>query len=303
MTAFAPILTSEQALHLLEAREAGAPSAFVSLDLGRTESEVELSADGALIAGAIVAEPALQRVAGDPDRCFEIAGGAVAPVVVFSDETGWSRSLVPTDDAPTTVVAGFAMHRVVDTTPLRDTRAKIRALGRPRGRALDTATGLGYTAIELARTCTEVVTVERDPAAIALARRNPWSVELFELPNIERIVGDATDVVRSFSAGEFAVVLHDPPAVQLGGELYAGAFYAELKRVLRPGGRLFHYVGDPKSGAGGRTVRGVIRRLAAAGFIDVRTDPRAFGVTARAGGRGRYSSRAPRRAPSKRMRG
>ncbi len=303
MTAFAPILTSEQALHLLEAREAGAPSAFVSLDLGRTESEVELSADGALIAGAIVAEPALQRVAGDPDRCFEIAGGAVAPVVVFSDETGWSRSLVPTDDAPTTVVAGFAMHRVVDTTPLRDTRAKIRALGRPRGRALDTATGLGYTAIELARTCTEVVTVERDPAAIALARRNPWSVELFELPNIERIVGDATDVVRSFSAGEFAVVLHDPPAVQLGGELYAGAFYAELKRILKPGGRLFHYVGDPKSGAGGRTVRGVIRRLAAAGFIDVRTDPRAFGVTARAGGRGRYSSRAPRRAPSKRMRG
>lgn len=304
MTAFAPILTSEQALRLLEALEARAPSALVSLDLGRTESEVELSADGALIDGANVTEPALQRVAGEPGRCFEIAEGAVTPVVVFSDETGWSRSLVPTGDAPTTVVAGFAMHRVVDTTPLRDTRAKIRALGKPRGRALDTATGLGYTAIELARTCTEVVTVERDPAAIALARRNPWSVDLFESPNIERIVGDATEVVRSFAPGEFTLVLHDPPAVQLGGELYSGAFYAELKRVLKPGGRLFHYVGDPKSGAGGRTVRGVIRRLAAAGFIDVRTDPRAFGVTARAGERrGRYSSRMPRRAPSKRMRG
>ena len=290
MTAIAPILTSEPARHLLEALEAGAPGAVVSLDLGRSESEVELSADGALIGDAVVTESTLQRVAGEPGRCFEIVAGDVTPVMVFSEETGWSRSLVPTGDAPTTVVAGFAMHRVVDTTPLLDTRAKIRALGRPRGRALDTATGLGYTAIELARTCTSVVTVERDPAAIALARRNPWSAELFESPNIERIVGDATEVVRSFAAGEFALVLHDPPAVQLGGELYSGAFYAELKRVLKPGGRLFHYVGDPASGAGGRTVRGVIRRLAAAGFVDVRTDPRAFGVTARAGGRrrGRY---------------
>ena len=304
MTAYAPILTSEPALHLLQALEAGAPSTLVSLDLGRSQTEVELSADGALIDGASVTErTALQHVAGEPGRCFEVADGAVTPLVVFSDETGWSRSLVPTDDAPTTVVAGFAMHRVVDTTPLRDTRAKIRALGKPRGRALDTATGLGYTAIELARTCTEVVTVERDPAAIALARRNPWSADLFESPNIESIVGDATEVVRSFVAGEFGLVLHDPPAIQLGGELYGRAFYAQLKRVLKPGGRLFHYIGDPKSGAGARTVRGVIRRLATAGFVDIRVDPRAFGVTARAGGgRGRYS-RAPRRAPSKRMRG
>lgn len=303
MTAFRPILTSDQARRLLEALEAGASKAVVSLDLGRSETEVGLCADGACIDGAAVMERTLLDVARDAGKCFEIANGAASPVVVFSDETGWPRSLVPTGDAPTTLVAGFAMHRIVDTTPLADTRAKIRALGRPRGRALDTATGLGYTAIELARTCTEVVTVERDPAAIALARRNPWSVELFESPNIELIVGDATEVVQTFAAGEFAVVLHDPPAVALGGELYAGAFYAELKRILRPGGRLFHYVGDPQSGAGGRAVRGVTRRLAAAGFVNVRIDPRAFGVTARAGrGRVRYS-RAPRRAPSKKMRG
>lgn len=303
MKAIAPILTSEEARRLLEAFEAGAPGVMVSLDLGRSEAKVALCADGALIADALVTESTLRSVARDPGKCFEVADGVARPVMVLSDETGWPRSLVPTGDAPTTVVAGFAMHRVVDTTPLADTQAKIRALGKPRGRALDTATGLGYTAIELARTCTEVVTVERDPAAIALARRNPWSVELFESPNIERIVGDATEVVKSFAAREFALVLHDPPAVQLGGELYAGTFYAELKRVLKPGGRLFHYVGDPRSGAGGRAVRGVTRRLAEAGFVDVRADPRAFGVTARAGrGRDRYS-RAPRRAPSKKMRG
>ena len=303
MTACAPILTSDHARRVLEALEARAPRAMVSLDLGRSESEVELCAEGAFIGDALVTERTLLSVARDTGKCFEVADGVARPVVVFSDETGWSRSLVPTADAPTTVVAGFAMHRVVDTTPLSDTRAKIRALGKPRGRALDTATGLGYTAIELARTCTEVVTVERDPAAIALARRNPWSVELFASPNIERIIGDATEVVKTFAADEFALVLHDPPAVQLGGELYAGTFYAELKRILKPGGRLFHYVGDPKSGAGARVVRGVTRRLADAGFVDVRIDSRAFGVAARAGGRrGRYS-RVPRRAPSKRMRG
>jgi len=59
--------------------------------------------------------------------------------------------------------------------------------------------------------------------------------------------------------------------------------YQELHRVLRPGGALYHYIGDPASTASGRLFAGVKSRLAAAGFDAVRTAPAAFGVTASAG--------------------
>jgi predicted methyltransferase len=50
--------------------------------------------------------------------------------------------------------------------------------------------------------------------------------------------------------------------------------------VLRPGGRLFHYVGRPDSGYGARTGAGVGRRLREAGFVEVVERPAAFGLVA-----------------------
>jgi predicted methyltransferase len=172
------------------------------------------------------------------------------------------------------------MHRIKDTTPLADTRSKVSALNHPRGKVLDTATGLGYTAIELARTAVEVVTVELDPAAIDLARMNPWSKDLFNARNIRSVIGDVYDVLDTFADGEFAAILHDPPTMQLAGDLYSSAFYRKLRRVLRRDGRLFHYIGDPESSTGARTTRGVMQRLQEAGFRQVKRHPRAFGITA-----------------------
>ena len=287
MDGFAPILTSVEAHGLLAAVEAGDAVASVSLDLGLSHVELGL-ADGIVrIDGTELSATLLRRIAREQNKCFEVQQGTLRPITVHSAHTGWVRSLSPTGEAPTTLVAGFAMHRVVGTTPMKDTRAKVRALGRPRGHALDTATGLGYTAIELARTCTEVVSVELDPAAIELARRNPWSASLFCDPVIELLQGDVAEAIHSFEDGAFAVALHDPPTLQLAGELYSRRFYGELRRVLRTGGRLFHYVGDPAGGAGARATRGVVKRLAEAGFVDVRADRRAFGVIARAGYRRR----------------
>ncbi len=299
----APILTSTVAARLLAALAAGEDVATVSLDLGLSTSRVAIDGDAAVPGGVKLGAATLRRIAEDEGRCFEIVGGEPRPIRVQSAATGWVRTLVPTADAPTTLVAGFAMHRTSGTTPVADTQAKIRALGRPRGRALDTATGLGYTAIELAKTCTEVVTVEIDPAAIELARRNPWSRSLFEAGNIRRLEGDAAQAVAGFEDSAFSVVLHDPPTLQLGGDLYGSAFYAELRRLLKPGGRLFHYVGDPASGAAARVTRGVMRRLAQAGFAQIRRDARAFGVTAVAGTRNRRTGRlrrTPRRSRSRR---
>jgi len=77
------------------------------------------------------------------------------------------------------------------TDPYRDTRQKIRAVSPLRGRVLDICTGLGYTAIEAAKTAEEVVTIELDPTALEVARLNPWSRPLFDNPRIRQIVGDA----------------------------------------------------------------------------------------------------------------
>ena len=64
--------------------------------------------------------------------------------------------------------------------------------------------------------------------------------------------------------------------MNLAGDLYSGDFYAELFRILRNQGRLFHYVGDPKSRTSEAITRGVIKRLHEAGFKRVVRKPRAF---------------------------
>jgi predicted methyltransferase len=53
-----------------------------------------------------------------------------------------------------------------------------------------------------------------------------------------------------------------------------------MYRVLKPGGRVFHYIGDPESKTGRRITAGAIQRLAQVGFNQVYRVPRAFGVVA-----------------------
>jgi predicted methyltransferase len=120
---------------------------------------------------------------------------------------------------------------------------------------------------------------------LEVARRNPWSAALFGNPRIEQRIGDAVDVVAGLPAAAFDRVLHDPPVIALGGDLYGAAFYRELFRVLRRGGRLFHYIGNPDTPSGARTTRGVVRRLGEVGFNGIRARPDAFGVVAVRGGR------------------
>jgi len=156
----------------------------------------------------------------------------------------------------------------------------VRALGKVHGRILDTTTGLGYAAIEAARLASEVVTIEIDPAARKMAEENPWSRQLFSLPHIKLLVGDSHELLPQFAEGEFAAILHDPPAINIAGELYSLEFYRQAHRILGRRGRLFHYIGDPEKKSGARTTSGVVRRLLEAGFSRVEKAPRAFGVVA-----------------------
>lgn len=219
----------------------------------------------------------LRAIAHDEAVCYRVP--SFEKVQFFRD--GFYK-LVPTAGAPTIEISGVRMHRTKETTPWPDTVAKLAAVKPVVGRVLDTTTGLGYTAILAAQTAGHVLTIERDPNVAAIAEQNPWSRELFESPRIERRIGDSAEVVPTLPERSFDRIVHDPPTLALAGELYGLAFYRELRRVLRPGGRLFHYTGAPGRARGRDLPSGVAQRLREAGFARVQLRPEALGVAAAA---------------------
>ncbi len=273
------VLSHFQVRPLLTARDAGVAAVETTLDLGLTRVVVTLDAGGVAWGGAVIAWGVLERIVKDENGVFAIVDGAARKIQTYSDLTDRAVSLYPTPGAPSMLVAGFPMHRIKDTDPWRDTQAKIKAAA-PTGRVLDTCTGLGYTAILAAETATHVTTVELDPACQAVARENPWSARLFDHPRITQLIGDVGELAGALPEAGFDRIIHDPPTFSLAGELYSGDFYRECWRVLRPGGRLFHYIGDPDSPSGAQVTRGVTRRLGEAGFTRIQPARGAFGVTA-----------------------
>lgn len=275
------ILSHFQVAPLLAAWAHGETTLTTSPNLGLILVEVRLDAAGVHFpAGETLAWPDAQAIADSENGCFILRGGEIEKIQTFSEATRRPISLMPTAGPPTLLIAGFPMHRIKGTDPGRDTVSKVRALAPITGRALDTSTGLGYTAMEMAKTAAEVVTVELDPGVLEIARLNPYSRALFEKPNIRQLVGDSFDVVAEFPDGAFDVILHDPPTFSLAGDLYSAEFYRELHRVLTPRGRLFHYIGDLDSDLGRRVSRGAHERLQAAGFRRVARRNEAFGLLA-----------------------
>jgi predicted methyltransferase len=275
------ILAFTQATSLLRAREQEVDPAIVSLDLGLTASEVPLRAEGVVFPdGQSLPWEVVEDIAETESVCFVVEGDAVAKIQRFSELFNRVYSLMPTGKAPTLLISGIPMHRIKGIDPHHDTLRKIRTIAPLAGQVLDTCTGLGYTAIEAAKTAGEVTTIEVDPTVLEVARLNPWSRQLFENPRIHQVIGDSFDELDAFEDGEFSRIIHDPPMFSLAGELYSGEFYRSLYRVLGRRGRLFHYVGDLESRSGRNVVKGVARRLQEAGFSRVVRRPRAFGVVA-----------------------
>ena len=275
------VLSYLQAEDLLQARQAGQEVAAVSLDLGLTVSEVAIEPAGIRLPdGQSLAWQDVEAIHATRRSCFVIREDSAHKIQLFSSATNRLYSLMPTQGAPTMLVSGVPMHRIKGIDPHRDTLAKIRTVAPVVGQVLDTATGLGYTAIEAAKTAEHVTTVELDPAALEVARLNPWSQALFDDPKITQLVGDSFEVIQQFEAEAFSRIIHDPPAFSLAGDLYSGQFYRQLFRVLSSRGRLFHYIGDLNSKSGRSVVRGAMRRLQEAGFSRVERRPQAFGLVA-----------------------
>lgn len=276
------VLSRFQTHRFIEAKKEGFSEISASADLGLTNTTIALESDGVRFpSGECLGWEAVKKINASENGCFLIQNGESEKIKTFSELTGRSYSLMPTETAPTMLISGVLMHRIKGIDPIRDTNRKLKTVSPIAGRVLDTTTGLGYTAIGASKTAEHVTTVELDPTGLEIAKMNPWSEDLFDAPNIEQRIGDSFDVVTEFDDKSFTRILHDPPAFGLAGQLYSGDFYLELFRVLRPKGRLFHYIGNPESRSIGNLTRGVVRRLKAAGFVNVAPRPEAFGVSAR----------------------
>lgn len=275
------VLSHFQANPLLQAWKRGEGAVATSFDLGLSSQEAQLAAAGVQLPdGTWLNWEKVQQISESDSLCFRLVAGHLESIRDYSEETQRTHQLYPTASAPALLIAGFTMHRIRDTTPEQAARDMVRALGRLSGRVLDTATGLGYAAIQAAQDAEEVVTIDLDPAAQRMAALNPWSQPLFTSNKIKQLIGDSSKLVPNFPADRFSCVLHDPPAINLAGDLYGATFYRALHRVLQKGGRLFHYIGDPDSKSGSRVTKGVKQRLSEAGFSKVVPKPEAFGVLA-----------------------
>jgi predicted methyltransferase len=275
------ILSHRHVLPLLKAHQSGRHVATTSLDLGMSEVEVIIQSDHVVLAPGIpLSFDLIRQIAQDQNACFLLESGKARKIQEFSEHASLFYSLLPTDLAPTLMVSGIPMHRIKGTNPWLDSQSKVQGLGRISGQVLDTCTGLGYTAILAAVKAPSVITVEVDPAVLELARFNPWSRKLFDNPKIHQIIGSIIEEIEGFGDEMFSHIIHDPPTMNLAGDLYSGGFYRELYRVLKPAGRLFHYTGDPSSRLGRNTARSVAQRLREVGFGKVKPRDEAFGLIA-----------------------
>jgi predicted methyltransferase len=255
-----PLLTRRTHDALTLARRAGAATATCSLDLERSQASVGIAKDRWSYGEHFF--PYLERCKERTVYCW--TGSEFEPVSRFTTSL---IKLVPTEWGPPTFeIDGIKMLPTAHVSPYADAERKV-ALIEPRGkRILDTCGGLGYFAAWcLEGGAAEVVSFEKNPDVLWLRSLNPWSPA--EHPALSLANADVLQRIAALPGGSFDAALHDPPRFGIAGELYSLAFYGELARVLKLGGKLFHYTGAPNKLTSGRDVRSeVSRRLGSAGF-------------------------------------
>ena len=262
------VLSYFQAGEVLDAIKRGLTNPSVSLDLGITKSRIEIKGDFVVFPDMQeVSLEAIRKISNNNKVCFFIEDSQIKKVQTYSTATNKFYKLLPSgvNTAPAVEISGIRMHAVKHTNPIQDAESKISSILPLRGIVLDTCTGGGYTAIQASRFA-KVYTYEIDNNVVEIAKYNPWSGELFNNKNIHLVIGDIVEEIKNIRGDYFDSIIHDPPSFKIYSMLYTQEFYSHLYRVLKPEGKMYHYIGSPGGKKGINIEKGIIKRLNAEGF-------------------------------------
>ncbi|ASI13632.1 SAM-dependent methyltransferase [Candidatus Mancarchaeum acidiphilum] len=203
--------------------------------------------------------------------CFTVNDDQLIWIYSFSDQYGVLKLYEPKVDYPPTLfINGSYMHAIRVSKPTEEAFEKAKMLKGVSGNVLDTCFGLGYSTIQLRKyqSIKKVVACEISPEAIEIAKVNPWSNDAFMDKSIDLHNEDVSEFAKAAKEKSFDGILHDPPNFNKFEYLYSESFYSELCRILKPNGKLYHFIGTKGTGNLG-IYRSAKRKLQAAGFSRV----------------------------------
>ena len=242
----------------------------ISLDLGKTLSKIQLNKDEIILPDKTKVKP--DKIKDKDKNCYIIKNNKFIKLQFFSKETDKLYKLIPTSFRPILKISATSMHKM----PFIEKIKKLKL----NGKILDSGTGLGYTAIAASQHAKQVITIEWDPNVIEIAKLNPYSLEIYEKKNIKQINADFTKEVKKFKTNEFDNIILDAGTVHQSGDFFSTNNYKEVYRVLKPNGKLFHYL--PQSGImRGRDYIGeIIKRLKTLDFKNITRDDESSSIEA-----------------------
>ncbi len=249
------ILSSKTLREINESTNKGLLDLIVSLDLGLSKQKITLSKTGFYVGDEFIENI---KVREDDKSCYIIREYKLEKLQFIDHESGGFYKLVPTEFRPILQVSGTSMHKKSFLDKLE--RDKLY------GKILDSGTGLGYSSIVLSKTADKVITVEIDKNVVEIAKINPYSQELFRNRNIKLILGDITQEIKKFINSEFDFIIFDAGTVKGSEGFFSLNNYIEAFRVLKPRGRLYHYLPKHHIHRGRDFASEVISRIKKVGF-------------------------------------
>jgi predicted methyltransferase len=256
-----PILSSDGLRKISQAIAEGKKEISISLDLGFSgkKENLKLFEKGVIFNGNEIEVPKIRE---DDKSCYLILEDIIEKVQYSSG--GGIYRLIPSSFRPIMQISGTSMHK----------QSFIERVEKDKlfGKILDSGTGLGYTAIVASKTASNVITIEFDEMVLELQKINPYSQDLFSSKRINLIQGNLVEEIKKFKDGEFNFIILDGGTPRSSGDFFSQANYEQAFRVLKYGGRLYHYVPNYHANRGVDFAVRISSYLKKAGFKKVVRD-------------------------------